>query len=365
MADDLPPSERRELRAGSGIDDLIDALKVKVQRRRARLDLARNVGECLQKLAGLDSQMVSAAAAADDIELQRNLARSTHRLIELRQARVGWHNDLLGRLARIEGDVIGLPGSGGDKLEAELKRLDEKYRAAAQDSQSQEQFDKLALELQTDAVRACGQTSHAIERAIWDAFEMVVRLGVAVDAEIVATPTIVVAPGELKKPSQDRSWVEYYNTIAPALGIQGMVGGVVAAFGVGSMLQGWGLLLIPPLAALAIKVQNVAKRRAHYLQWMTSYLNTVDGIARITCRANIAGVSSPEVQDKVDATIDAEIAATETIVASLNSALTGDAETRAADAHRAQSIVGELAARRDDAHELLTRLSAEPERAVG
>ena len=364
IAEDLPEPAREELRTESGINDLIDALSVKVQRRHERVDLAQRVGECLHKLSALDSQVVSAAAASDASNLQRSLAANRNRLIELQQSRIGWHNDMVGRLNRIEGNVIGFGGSVEDTLVAELARLGKKYRTDAHSKQSQEEFDKLAFELQADSVRSCTTTSAAIAKAVGDALEAVVSTGVAGAADAVVNPGgIDLEAGDHapKREPTGRNWVDYYKTIAPALDIQGLIVGAGAAVGF-SVLQGWGLLLIPPLAALAIHAHNITARRAKFLAWLKDYVTIVEGVARKTCQDNIAAVSDDDVQNKVDAMIDAEIAATEATVTRLNSVLTGDAGRLAEEAQRAQSLVRELAQRREDAHELLTVLSTEPER---
>lgn len=364
IAEDLPAPAHEELRSESGINDLINALSVKVQRRHERLDLAQRVGECLHKLAALDSQIVSAAAASDATNLSQSLAANRNRLIELQQTRITWRNDMLGRLNLIEDNIIGRPGLNGETLVATLGELGDTYRTAAESRQSQEEFDRLALELQADAVRACTATSAAIAQEAADALEAVVSSGVADAAdEILDSEDIDLETGDHapKKRPTSRNWVDHYRTIAPALDIQGLI--TVAGTAVGlSVLQGWGLLLIPPLAALAIRVHNITTRRTNYLDWLESYLEIVDGVARKTCHINIAAMSSPDLESKVDAMLDAEIAATEATVMRLNSALTGDAGRLAEEAKRAQSLVRELAKRREDAHALLTVLGSEPER---
>lgn len=366
LAEELPPSEREEVRAGSGINDLIDALTVKVKRRRARLDLAYHVGECLQRLAVLDTHIVAAAAAADELELQKTLAAKRNRLTELQQLRIGWHKDMLVRLAQVEGAVIGYSDSDHDTLHAELARLSEFYRGLALNATSQDDFDKLVIALQADAVRATNRASEAIKTAMGHAIGTVVAFGIALDAETIGSPEEIDVPTDSHKPRpvrQEKSWIAHYNNIiSPAVGAQGVIlGAAGAAVGLAPLTGPWAFLLLPPLAALAIQAHHVAARRENYLGWLESYLQTVAGVARKTCQANIAAVSGLDVQDRVDALIDTEIAAAEAIVSKLTAALTSDAKARAEEAQRAQSIVAELADRRADAHELLVLLSADPE----
>jgi hypothetical protein len=135
------------------------------------------------------------------------------------------------------------------------------------------------------------------------------------------------------------------------------VQGLFTAFG---SAQIWGLLLLPPLAALAILGTNVKARKSNFLVWVSAYLQTVDDLARDTCRSNTEAASGLEVKERIEALLDAEIEATAASVKKQDSALTGGQQSRAEEANRVQAIVAELAARGGEGHRLLRALTAVP-----
>jgi hypothetical protein len=263
-------------------------------------------------------------------------------------------------LSLIEGNIIGHPQVGNDTLWAELDQLGQRHRELAHDESSQDDFDKLAISLQTAALRACSRTSAAIDDALGFAFAAVTGLGIAVVPETIAPLNDIPVPPKDHLPARvrDQTWVDHVNAIAPGLQVQGVLVGAAIALGFGT--GGWGLLLIPPLAGLAFHAQNVVDRRARFLEWVDDYVEMVDGLARRACQSNIDALSTREVEEKVDALLDAEIQATSVIVARLTRALTGDRRTRADEAQRVRSIVTDQAARRSDAFQLLATLTAEP-----
>jgi GTPase SAR1 family protein len=354
LAEQLPASERDEAREASGIDSLITALNDKVRTRGERLELAKAVDVCLQQLAYLDTHLVNARAALDEVSLRNMLEASQVRVLALQDVRTGWHTELLARLTDVEDDVVGQPGAGGDTLRAKLDELTIQYNNLAHTTSAQDDFDRLAIALQADVVRACSRATSALEEAIGRAFDPVVELGIAVPSDAVSDADDFTVPAGHHKPERVRSsFVDYLRAVAPTFGVQGLF----TAFG---SAQIWGLLLLPPLAALAILGTNVKARKSNFLVWVSAYLQTVDDLARDTCRSNTEAASGLEVKERIEALLDAEIEATAASVKKQDSALTGGQQSRAEEANRVQAIVAELAARGGEGHRLLRALTAVP-----
>lgn len=350
LAENLPDDKRAELRAASGLDDLVGALETRVRDRSHRAELTGVIEQCLQRLTHLDALLTAAAADIDEDRLRHQLADNINRLERLQSARDNWHASLINRLTRIGGEVVGHRHAGGDTVAADLDRLAADYEARARTADLQAEFDQLVVGLQADVVRVCARSTTALGHAVNGAFDAVVS---DIALEDIELPDRVNLPKGANEPDRlpGHTIADYIGTLSPGMSVYG----IVAAFS--TALSPWWLLLVPPIAALTIYDSTAKARRRNFLRWLDEYLSTVDGAVRRTCESAVEAASSPEVRAKVDALIIAEIAAATTTVEQQTVALDSGQGARKAEARRVNDNVTDLATLAATAHLLRAALA--------